>query len=186
LDFEFIFSFNLDTFGHFSVVVALVLASFIVIVLVVTVAVFTNVLASLFKSVHLVFGPCVKEVHHVDNVLRAILAGVASIVRRTKGELDQVLRVKQTVFLVVSSSLAFTGKLDNASAAIVLDGVVGDEGHVALVVIVKSTSFAEKTLAKFGVGLDFEIRDDRLGANLGNQKGKEKGSGTKEHLEQIV
>ena len=180
LDFEFIISFHLDAFGHLGVSVALVLASFIVIVVVVAVAVLTNVFTSLLKSVHLVLGPGIQELHHVHNVVSTSLARVATGVGGAKGELDKVLGVQQTTL-----GLGLGGNLDQTAASTVLDGVVGDEGHIAL--FVKSTSLGQKTLSKLGSCFDIKVGNDGIrGTGLACNKGKKKGGGTQEHGDLIV
>ena len=177
LDFKFLISFNLDTLGHLSIGVALVLASFIVIVVVVAVAVFTDVFASLLKSVHLVLSPGIQELHHVDHVVSTSLALIATGVTWAKRELDKILGVKQTLLII-----GLVGNLDQTAASTVFDGVVGDEGHIAL--FVKGTSLGQEALSKLGSGLDIKVGDDSVvtGTDLGGKKGQKKRSGADEHF----
>jgi len=170
LDFEFLFSFVLDTFSHLGISVALVLTGFVVVVVVVAVTVFADVLARLFQSSHLALGPGINEFHHADYIVGPSLARCATRIGRTQSKFDEVLSVQQTSFL-----LLLIGKLDQTATSLVLDGVFGNESYIAL--LVESTSRGQQTFSKLGVGLHLEVRDDKIGLGFSSDKGKKKSSG---------
>ena len=177
LDLELISSLVVDAVLGVLGDVALVFAVLLV-VGIVAVTVLADHLATVLLLGELGLGPGVNELVQSGEVDTASRAAAAGGRRRAESEFDKVLVVEKS--FVLSSLSANLGK---AGASKVLDGVLGDEGDITLVVVVVEVTAGldnlgslQKTGSRLGVGGDAVAGDKRTSSGHSGEEGDDSGA----------
>jgi hypothetical protein len=117
--------------GHSCFDITIVLTSLLVSVVILTVAILTNLLALVLLVIHLPLGISIDEFVHGSNVL-ASFASVPALVGRAKFELDKIHLCGSSILLVLSSAASLSAfakvVLVHSVARFELDGIVDDPG----------------------------------------------------------